>query len=238
MLAFLIASALAAEVPAWFHGQTLERNGTVLRVVCVGTALSLDLAREEANRTCQAEAIRQVQSDLNVRSESVESEHDAVLHQEIRSTAHYSGMVCKPERESVQTEGDQTTVYLECRFDLAKIRATTVPDKPTVVSLIRHTDAVTEEVPEIPITQEKGYRQGAERHILMSSVPGPCHTIVINGKRPARVIRCTENPQVITVDTKNDTEVIIRPEKNNLMPKRILLGKEIPSTLEVQYEDR
>jgi hypothetical protein len=235
MLVLLIASALAGEMPEWTRGNTLERSGTALSVVCIGHGPSLDLAREQANNACRSEAIRQVQVNFSVHAESIESEHDVAFHQQITTHTSYSGVDCKPVKESIDAGQDQTTVFLKCIYDLSKIKSTAIVEEPKLI-IAEHLQA--QDVPAVYNVKEKGYKKDSSRHIILSTFPEPCDTVIVRSALIDRAIPCTENPQVITVNIRKDNELVIRPRAKGYMPKAVTLSDDVPSTLEVQFEQQ
>lgn len=238
MFSFLIASALAVEAPDWTRGNTLERSGTALRVVCVGHGPSLDLAREQAANACRSEAIRQAQASFTVRSESIESEKNVAFHQQITSEYKYTGVSCQPLNEAIDSGPDSTTVYLKCLYNLSKIKSIEVPESAPATKFVAVGQKISQEVPEVDAETSVGYKKDAMRHILLSTVPDSCDTVIVRGPAVAKVIPCTGNPQILTLDSRTTKGLLIRPRAAGYMPKAVPIKGELPGTLEVQFEQQ
>lgn len=106
--------------PSWTQTDSFIRIGDTLRLICNGTAPSLDLARKAAEDSCISTAIRQVRDQITLRSTTISTEKDVALHEEISEQTTVRNLKCYPEKEANENRGDTVEVWLLCRFQLDK----------------------------------------------------------------------------------------------------------------------
>lgn len=238
-IGFLIPCISSAGAPTWARSGTMERNGQTLKVVCIGSGPSLDLARTEAMASCRNSAMGQLQSNLTIRSEIFESERDTAYHQETKQLATYSGLQCFPEKEELDTSADQVTVYLKCRYDLKNVKVTDASKETNLAdsknvgadSVIANQAALNKLSASDAKIEEKKIAQSEAVQVIIASVPA-CDSIIIRSKRPDRVVRCTENPQTVLVHTESDTDLVVRAK--GYLPKTIPLQRRGTTSLETE----
>jgi hypothetical protein len=246
ILALLISSVLVspkyslASAPLWARENTMTRTGKRLRVVGTGKGLSLELARAEATQACESAALNQVQSNVEVKSQSIESETTTVFSQAISHNGNYSGLVCNPEREAVETEGSETVVYLLCSFDLAKVKAmkNKIESNHEEINTVENANQV-DQVPMVSkkIRSHDGIHRTSNRQLLLLTVPGLCESVKVETRSVPQIFRCTSNPQLITVDTKDKiTGITVSPKAHGYLPRTYKIAGSIPESMDVQFE--
>lgn len=222
LLLALTASSEALATPTWFSdGQ--KRIGSEFYVTCVGSGISLELARNESMRSCKGTAIQQVVDTAKVKTLSVESDESAAYHSEISQTNNIKGLICLPDKESIEETESGYKIYLKCRFDISKVTVSDAPEeeiinRPNSGSIIKN-KAEIETIKSDAATTKGNYKKSSESRLTISSVPA-CTSIVIRGRK-SRSVACNTNPlTVILFD--GDTEAILR--SNGFKPKTIKLN--------------
>lgn len=215
-------------MPPWAKQDTQKLQGKLLSIVCSGTGPSVDLARADAIQGCQASASRHVAGDVRVQTLSVETERDAVLHQEVEQQVTVSNLMCQPDREEIEENGDGFRVWLQCRFDLSKAKT-----KANAAETDEHLGSKSES----SISNRDALRQFRKRSIQanksgsynpsqmkttlsIASVPA-CDSLVIRGRTP-RTLPCKSNPMPVVIES-GDERIIVRARDH--MPKTIELSK-------------
>ncbi len=212
----------------WTITNTQIRKGNKLQVVCIGTAPSgaIDLARSEAMQSCRNTAISHLQTNLTVKTLTIETERDVSLHSETIQNSSYTGLDCKQDKEKIQEDKDGgiVTVYLRCNFDLAKTKVMPTSDRNekdnhASSSLVKSKDSVST----IPVSKTKELKtrleQSDRRHLIVQTIPS-CDEILIRSDR-ARIVKC-EPPTTLLLYSE-DTELIIRLRGHK--PKHLRLNK-------------
>lgn len=227
IVAMLLGEVVAKATPPWAKSDTQIRNGNAYIVVCSGTGPAVDTARAEAMQSCKSSALAQMQTSARVKSVTIETESDIAFHQEVSETLRYKGLNCIPLHESVEQTDVSTTVWLKCKFDLAKARVSPAieaenPDQQDISSQVSNKDTA-ESMPIRDIPKDKTQRQisSDQRVLSISSIP-QCTTLLIRGNNP-RVVKCNENPMAIVL-MRGDREIIVRADR--LLPKTLNLKKE------------
>lgn len=218
----LTASPEVLATPSWFaDGQ--KRSGDMFYATCVGSGISLELARNESMQSCKGAAIQQVVDTAKVKTIFIESDESAAYHSEISQTNNIKGLICLPDKESIEENDGSYKIYLKCRFDLSKITVSNAPEeeiinRPNSGSIIK-SKAEIETIKSDARTTKSNYKKSSESRLTISSVPA-CSSIVIRGRK-SRSVTCNTNPlTVILFD--GDTEAILR--SNGLKPKTIKLN--------------
>jgi hypothetical protein len=202
------SSSFAAQ-PAWAARGTQALQGKTLTVVGVGQSPSLAIARQEAVDTCDKAAANHVRGAVKVRSITVETEKDASFHQEVSTEGSLTNLVMEPIAESIDEIGDSFRVWLQCRYQLERVRFLPCRDLAS------------------PVRRRVGFRT-----LTVSSIP-MCGTILVRGKYP-RTIACDSNPALVVVSSE-DTEIVVR--RNGYLPATLKLygGSDV---LEVTLDPR
>ena len=214
----------------WTTTDTQVRRGNSLQVVCNATAPigAVDLARKEALQSCRSTAISNLQTDLIVKTLTIQTEREVALHSETKQYSSYKGMDCKQDKEKIQedTNGGTVTVYLRCNFDLAKVKVTALDEPETKdndasSSLVKNAD-VAKAIPTVAVGKPKSELEQSENRLLtISVVPSPCDEIIVRGR--SRVIKCDQNPKALLLYPE-DNELIVR--LRGYKPKHIMLNRD------------
>lgn len=246
MLLLIPRLASADGIPDWAKRRsTLERQGNLLSVFCMGTGLSLDLAREKAQASCQSAALSQLSAPITVRAESVQSERDSAFHETVRQAFQVRNLRCHPEREAVEKGSDGYTVYTRCQYDLGRATLTDEPastpnstmeeNRSQSLPSLANNEAALSDPASTNVLGAESYKRSASRHVHVSVVPA-CESIIIRGVRPSRIVRCESNPQIVKVEVGVDQELVVRPKAKNYLPKTIKLKGRAPANERMDVE--
>ncbi len=175
IIALLIIPMAAQAAPEWSKSDTQRFVGGFYEVVCSGLGPSLFHARQSALDECRLSAASAIQQHLKVKAVSIQTEKDVAYHSEVVQDQEYEGLICIPSKEAVEESDDRAQVWIKCRFDLSKVKAT--PE---------HSHAK----PQIALSDK--------RRVVISVVPG-CESILVRGEKP-KVIRCKNNPMTIYLE--------------------------------------
>lgn len=178
----------AAARPSWAIDSTLRQSGDKLTAVCQGVGPAEDIARTEAMNSCKSTAAQALTGEANISTLVVNTESDSAFHEEVKSSALWSGLICKPARESIEESDTKITVFIECVFDLRGVQK--IEDKSATETAVR-------QAPKRLISSET-------IAVSLATVPA-CESVLIGG----RVIRCTTNPLSLLIKP-TDTHIILR----------------------------
>lgn len=208
-MALLLLSVHAnAKIPDWAAHNSTKLNGQILTTVCHGTGPSLDIARNEALKSCQSNAGQYFKSKIRIKSLSVETEKSVGFHQEVTNEDEIEGLNCDPQRDEVDDTNSQFNIWLECKFDLKKVSSSSVKQSDESAT---NADLNTLEPTKISVSSDI---QG--KFIFISTVP-KCESAIVRG-RAARTIQCTQNPLKVQIKD-DDQEILIRAK--GYKPKKI-----------------
>lgn len=206
----IVGSVGQAKIPTWASSDSTKLTGSILRTICHGVGPSVDLARNEALKSCQTSASQFFRSKIKIKSLSVETEKSVALHQEVSSEDEIEGLICDPLRDQLEELDSQYSVWLECKFDLSHIKVTPVEMPSSQKSEENLNLAVN--TPAL-IANKK-----IEKTLLISVVPS-CESIIIKGQK-SRTVDCKTNPIELDI-FGSDTEALIRAK--DYKPKSIRL---------------
>jgi hypothetical protein len=205
-------------LPEWARGNTVERSGQLLKVVCSGQGPSVDHARKYALGNCKSTAIDFLRSDVSVRGVTVESETGVAVHQEIQQNAFYRGLACKPLRDEVRpADGGLFEVWLKCEFNLANVQETTSPEADAPAPNAHGNGSIPQGEREGLVRQRelrfdegaRGPSTGTSTTVIdIVSIP-PCESLVVKG-RNARPVRCSADGVTSVTIGPGDEEIIVR----------------------------
>jgi hypothetical protein len=164
-------------------------------IECRGEGPSLDVARMDADRICLNSMATRLDSEIDIKAASVETEKETAYHSEITRNGSYEGLTCKPENERVEETPDQVIVKFTCRYDLAKVKRVS-----------KHSDRVPADT--------------GKRIISLATVPY-CTDILVRGLT-SRVVPCGSNPVRLTLKS-SDEAITVRAPKS--MPKTLQKGE-------------
>jgi hypothetical protein len=197
--------------PDWAKENTVSRTGADLVVACSGRGPAVDLARKEALRACGASAASYLQTEVEFKTLTVQTETDAALHQEAREEVSVTGLECRTVRDKVEVIAGSTVVWLQCKYsldDLSVSKNTTLSNAQSDARPIKSRGSSASSV------------RSTQRSIVISSIPG-CDSILVVGKA-GRIVRCKTNPVRISVG-EDDVEITIRSK--NHVPKTVRLDQ-------------
>lgn len=215
----------AAAAPAWAKSQTQVLSGNLYKVVCSGTGPALDLGRARAVESCRASAVSMLRTSGRFRLLVVETESDIAMHQTVELDIDFSGLNCRPLEESIEETEGQVKVWMRCEFDLSKAavetpKASDQTDHNTGRDRQGHAaqaiDSLELSSKSKPMSAKPTDQKSSTRRIIIGSVP-PCSELVVRGER-SRVVRCTVNPQPMTVYA-GDQDIVVRA--TGYLPKTI-----------------
>jgi len=101
----------------------IKRHGNYVDVSCFATSMSQGFARKAAINECKKSVAGLLDPTIKVNAKLWTTKTDVYMHEETDSLTTYEGLVCQPSNEQVEDLGKQVKVYLECRFDISKIKA-------------------------------------------------------------------------------------------------------------------
>ena len=221
-----LEGAKASAVPSWVKVEKSQgKIGNTYRVICNARGPSLEIARREALESCQSSAADQMSVDIEINSIVIESENDVALHHSVKLQNTFKGLSCNPKNESIEDESlGSVVVWLQCEFNLSKVKLTEQVDKIKPVN-----KSPTRSVAQVAPEQIRYLND----RIVISSVPA-CESILIKSKS-ARIIRCTQNPMAVVLDSSDESLIIRAP---GYMPQTILLDSDVKEkkTIEVYLD--
>lgn len=182
-----------------------------LSVECKGTGPSISIARSEALAECNKSAISYLQTEIKTKTLTVQTETDAALHEEIKSSLEIKGLECLDPKESMEEQDGSIKLNLKCHFDLTKV---TVKEAESGAQ----EGDVKNSVEPRETYSEKGKKFSKQKTSLALTVIPQCTSLLIEGVSP-RIIRCKNNPVLLVID-KEDRKIIVRA--NGYKPKEIL----------------
>lgn len=203
-----------AKIPDWATNNSTKLSGSMLTTVCYGIGPTLDIARADAINSCQLSASQFFNARINIKSLTVESEKSIGYHQEISSDEILDGLVCNPMRDQVEELESQFKIWIQCEFDLKKVR---VESKPLDLEKMQK-DNINLEANHIKIKK----KDFVIKRVYLSSVP-KCESVLITGAR-SRAINCNKNPLEIEI-FDGDSIAIVRT--TNFKPKEISLNERV-----------
>lgn len=165
-------------------------------IQCRGEGPSLDIARQDADRICLNSMATRLESDIDVKGTSIETEKDTVYHSEITRTGSYEGLACKPSGEKIIETSDQVIVTYTCLYDLNRVKR----------------------IPKAYDRMPKPYK-GETKLIALATVPR-CESILVRGLTP-RVVQCQANPVMFKL---KDTDESITIRAADYLPKTVQKG--------------
>lgn len=223
-LVIFLFSASAWSTPDWTKGDSFNRNGKMLTVICKGEAPlgASDLARKQALQECRNSAISQLQTDFSQKSLTIETEQVASFHSETVTNQHYSGVDCDMLKNQIEDSQDEgiTRAFIKCRFDLSKAKVSSNSEKENQTQVSENIVSKIQETKTEAVNVDKSVERTANQQLTISSIP-KCDTIIFKGS--SRSIKCDSNPITVLVFL-DDTEIIIR--KNGFKPRHISLIKD------------
>jgi len=228
----LILGGIAdAKAPEWAKKNTQSLSGNFLKTVCSGTGPSLDSARREALDSCRISARDQLTTNIKVKSLVVQTEKSVGFHEEITGSTSYSGLDCIPFRDDVEELDGAYKIWLECKFDLSKVKITPIEETEKIAKESEDSISNREELSVLAGSPAPSgrYFSGTQTTLAISSVP-KCESVIILGRK-SRTVTCDENPLTIVIDAE-DKEILVRAK--GYAPKKILLGKERKSHEAIQ----
>lgn len=225
IMAFIFISSVGhAKIPSWATSNSTKLNGSTLRTVCHGLGPSVEIARSEALKSCQLNASQFFTSKIKVKSLSVETEKSVGYHQEVSSNDELSNLLCDPTRDELEEADSQFSIWLECKFNLKKVKANSSKESSSSVT---EDDANLSYAKPSTVTSEH-----SRKTIFLSTIP-KCESIIIKGGRP-RTIDCKNNPVELDI-TDTDNEAILRAKE--FKPKTIQLKKRTDNeTIQILFE--
>lgn len=196
--------------PSWISEGQIRRDN-VLEITCVSQGISLELARNEAIRSCQSTASLHIDDKISVKTSLIETDKDSAYHSEVRQNRVFKGLNCFPLGEYFKEIGGDFKVWIRCKFDLSKVTSDSETiqqpntlDQQQAGSVIEHRNITL--LPNQSISMGSRIRDKQTR-LSIATIP-LCESILIKGEKP-RVIRCSSNPENILL-VPGDSELILR----------------------------
>jgi hypothetical protein len=204
----VVQPALSGE-PSWSKDMPRLVN-KLFQVSCHGLGPDKAIAYQQAQDQCRSIAANHLGGTFKVKTMSMESEEDAGFHQEVIAKNDVHGLFCDVKNSQEEEIDGSYHVYLRCSFDTSLVK---------IVPKIQKQEFAAK----LPVKSPK-------RNLIVSSVPH-CNSIVVAGDT-MKMVRCTGNPQVVTVDGST-SHLVVRAK--GYQPKEVEI--EDQETLEV-YLDR
>jgi hypothetical protein len=211
-----ISPNLWADMPTWAKKNSTRKVGNNLTSACEGTGPSVSLARKEAINNCQVVARQFLNSEIKIKSLSVETESSVGFHQEIEESGVVKNLVCDPQKEETFEKDDQFQIWIQCRFDLAKVTLATDADKVAAQKV--EGTSITGLASSKPSAFEQADK---DYQLIFIEVVPQCESVIIRGKKP-RTISCDTNPLRISLDA-SDEELLVRAK--GYQPKTVSIQK-------------
>ncbi len=190
-----------ADIPTWARKDTIKKNGSILTSICQGTGPSQTLAKRDAINNCLVSARQFLNSEIKIKTLSIETEKSVGFHQEIEESGLIKNLVCEPKRDETIEKDSQFQVWIECQFNLqAATSASTNEIVESKNPVVRDNLTTVKVSPIVKIDSDNF-------EVSLMVVP-QCDSILIRGKKP-RSINCDSNPLKIVADS-SDTEMIVR----------------------------
>lgn len=179
LLLFFLISTPALASPDWI-GRVPTQVGSALEVACHGFGPDDFTAFASAMNECRDVAAQTLLQSFRVKDLTIQTERDSAYHSEVAQESTVSGLKCAVKQ--VYSEGNEK--WILCLFDTSKAKVT----------------PVVTEAPETLFNKE-------EKFVVLVVAPG-CDSILVVGK-PARIIRCQQNPITVTL-RPGDEELVVR----------------------------
>jgi hypothetical protein len=157
-----------------------------------------------------------INSEIKVKSLTVETESSVGFHQEVQESGVIKNLVCDPKKEETSEKDGQFQVWIQCAFDLSKAKVAKDADKN---SPSKSDGAV---VNGLASSKPSEFEAADKDHqlIFLEVVP-QCESVIVRGKKP-RTISCDTNPLRISLDGSEE-ELIVRAK--GYQPKTISIQK-------------
>jgi hypothetical protein len=219
-----IATVSRADAPAWSKNQTVKRSGATVLVTCQGEGLSRDLSFQAAMQSCASIAAAEKNSEFTTKQVVIETEREsAKLFSSVESNKQVSGLHGKTEKENTTPTETGFITYLQVRYDLSAATVTTVQDETDYKSDSPALVVPKNEKPSTEIERKKMIA-GSDRSYTIQMMPVKCTDYLIRGKRP-RSRQCPGTVMQLAVNPVEDTEIILRPSDNHLLPVTIKVNR-------------
>ena len=186
---------------------------------------------------CDSIAANEVNGDLTVKNVTVETEKESPkLYSEISSNKRVMGLHAKTEREFTEGSDVNFTTHLQVSYDLSVATVTTINEEPLKQSERNGPTVVILPSGSLssPDIKRKKSIVGLNRTITVVMLP-QCHDYIIMGKLP-RTHSCPSNPMSLMVNSRDDTEIILRPS-SDFLPKTLKINKREPASSESEVSD-
>jgi hypothetical protein len=211
-----ISMSSIADIPAWAKKDTIKKNGSILMSICQGTGPSQTLARKDAINNCLVSARQFLNSEINIKTLSTETEKSVGFHQEIEESGLIKKLVCTPKRDETIEKDSQFQVWIECQFDLRAVVHTSTNEVSESRNPVERDNLTTVKASPIVKTDSDNFE------VTLMVVP-KCDSVLIRGKK-LRSINCDSNPLKIVADNL-DTQIIVRA--NGFQSKTIKITNEV-----------
>lgn len=226
---FFLYGAKGLAAPSWSKDKTVSHlSETVIVVTCDGKGLAKDLSFQSAIRQCNSIAANEANSAFTAKSVVVETESDSPrLHSEISSEKQVTGLQPQTKHELTEAIAEGFITFLQVKYDLSKATVTSVREDTSdadVQTPSRSIESMAKDKSSSEI-QTKKSAVSFERTLTISMLPEKCSDYLIRGKRP-RSFSCSANPMQVMVNVAEDTEIILRPATNTLLPKTLKIHKQ------------
>jgi hypothetical protein len=219
LLGLVIGGLAEARTPEWAKKNTQSLSGKTFITTCSGTGPSLDTARRDALDSCRLSARQQLASNIEVRSLTIQSENSAGFHEEVTENAEYDGLICMPSKDEVEETDGGYRVWIQCRFDLAKVKVQK-PEKAAAPESLPSSSKQLGTLQSVSASAQDFHV--ADNFTLMISVVPKCDSLLIRGKKP-RQIACDANPMKVVLDSTDKT-ILVRSA--GFQPKTISIKSE------------
>lgn len=205
-----------ADIPVWAKKDTIKKNGTILTSICQGTGPSQTLARKDAINNCIVSARQFLNSEIKIKTLSIETEKSVGFHQEIEESGLIKNLVCEPKKDETIEKDGQFQVWIECLFDLRAVIHTSTNEVVESKNPVERDNLTSVKAsPTVKIDSDNF-------EVTLMVVP-KCDSVLIRGKQP-RSINCDSNPLQIVADSL-DTHIIVRAK--GFQPKTIKITNEV-----------
>jgi hypothetical protein len=219
ILVLSLVGRAEAKTPEWAKKNTQQLLGKTFITTCSGTGPSLDTARRDALDSCRLSARQQLASNIEVRSLTIQSENSAGFHEEVTENGDYDGLICVPSKDEVEETDGGYRVWIQCRFDLAKVKV----HRPEKIAEPQSSPSSSKSLGTLQSVSGHGRDlHDADNFTLMISVVPKCDSLLIRGKKP-RQVACDANPMKVVLDLTDKT-ILVRAA--GFHPKTITIESE------------
>lgn len=206
------------KIPKWAKKNTEKRVGKIYYAVGNGKGPSLEIAKNEAINSCRSVVANRLNSHLNMRSLTVETQKDVSFHQELSSNYEVVGLECETVKDELIDINGTFEVWIKCKCEASNAKVTLKDEdrtgrnkKAPVRSGNRsskiYRNSTLEESSVENYSDQGDTNIDLDKEVSILTIP-KCDDIVIVGQQ-SRNYECNANPMFILIKP-SDIKVLLR----------------------------